>query len=96
MLDKIKQMYELKQKAEQVKRELESTDVEASAQNNQVKIVISGSQKVKSLEIADSLLGDKEDLQSSLVNCINNAIRNSQELAARKMKEITGINIPGL
>lgn len=96
MLDKIKQLYELRQKAEQMKKELENTTVDISSCGADVKITISGSQKVQSLEISDSLLSNKQMLETRLINCFNDAIRKSQELAARKMKEITGLNIPGL
>lgn len=98
MFDKMKQLFDLQNTMKIVKKELEVSSVEAQARNGQVRIVISGDQRVKSLEIADSLLGaqNKIPLQADLVSCFNEAIRKSQSLAADKMKEVTGINLPGL
>lgn len=98
MFDKMKQLFDLQNTMKTVKRELEVSSVEAQARNGQVRIVISGDQKVKSLEIADSLFGaqNKTSLQADLVSCFNDAIRKSQVLAADKMKQATGINLPGL
>jgi DNA-binding protein YbaB len=93
MLDKIKQIYELQQKAQAVKRELENSFAEVGSE---IKITISGSQKIQKLEITDDLLADKGKLQARLIDALNDAIRKSQELAAQKMKEITGINLPNL
>lgn len=39
---------------------------------------------------------EKTRLGSSLKDTFNRAIKRSQELAAQKMKDVTGLNIPGL
>lgn len=93
MLDKIKQLYELKQKTEQIKRELEQAEVEVV--EGDIKIVITGAQKIKKIELADSSCADKVALEAKLQGCVNSAIKKSQELAAKKMQEITGFNLPG-
>jgi len=98
MFDKMKQLFELQGKMKAVKKELESSIVEVESNNGQIKIVISGDQKIKSLEIADALIvkENKTDLCRDLASCFNEAVRKSQNLAASKMKEVSGINIPGL
>jgi len=97
MLDKIKQLMEVKRQAEQIKRELEDTTMEINDVNG-IKIAINGAQKFQSVEIADSLINvvHKEKLEHDLLKSINAAVVKSQNAAAQKMKEITGLNIPGL
>ena len=95
MLDQLKQLYELNKKTQQLKAELEKIEVEAVSREG-IKVIITGAQKIKSISVPDSLSSDKAKLENCLAEAFNNAIKQSQELAAKKMKEITGINIPGL
>jgi hypothetical protein len=41
-------------------------------------------------------LANKASFEKDLVSCFNEAIKKSQGLAAEKMKQVTGINLPGL
>jgi len=87
MFDKMKELMEMKSKAEQVKRELDSTYVETDEVDG-VKIVINGSQSFQSISIDENLLNaaNKERLESDLLKSVNNAVKESQNLAAQKMK----------
>ncbi|HDZ76815.1 MAG TPA: YbaB/EbfC family nucleoid-associated protein [Candidatus Omnitrophica bacterium] len=98
MLDKMKQLFELQGKMKQVKKELEASSVEVEAAGGQIKMVIGGDQKLKSLTIAESLISaeNKDRLSRDLLDCFNEAVKKSQSLAADKMKSVAGINIPGL
>ncbi|MDP1854068.1 MAG: YbaB/EbfC family nucleoid-associated protein [Candidatus Omnitrophota bacterium] len=97
MFDKMKQLFELQGKMQAVKKELENSSVESQSRGGDIKIVIRGDQKVSSINIADSLLSpeNKALFERDLVNCFNEAIKKSQGLAAEKMKQVTGINLPG-
>lgn len=98
MFDKMKQLFDLQGKMQTVKKELENSSVESQSRGGDIKIVIRGDQKITSINIADSLLSadNKASLEKDLVNCFNEAIKKSQSLAADKMKQVTGINLPGL
>ena len=97
MFDKMKGLMEMKKKAEELKRELDSANIEASEVRG-IKIVISGSQNFQSIEIAPELLNpeNQKRLENDLLRALNSAIKKSQNLAAQKMKAMTGLNIPGL
>lgn len=97
MLDKMKQLMEVKRQAQQLKRELDSAHVEVNDVPG-IKIVISGSQDFISLDIDERLLsaGNKSRFESDLLRSLNSAIKKSQNLAAEKMKSMTGFSIPGL
>ena len=86
MLDKMKQIMEMKKQADQIKRELDQVAVEVNDVRG-IKIVISGSQDFRSLEIDENLwtAQDKNRLQADLLKSINAAIKKSQAAAAQKM-----------
>ena len=97
MLDKIKQLMEVKKQAEQIKRELDGTRIEVNSVRG-IRIIIDGSQRFQSIEIDNEFLGveNKKRLEADLLYSLNSAMSKSQAMAAQKMKDLTGLNIPGL
>ena len=87
MLDKIKQLMEIKKQADQIKRELDATQIEVNEVRG-VKIVVSGAQEFQSLEIDQDLIqaDNKKRLEENLLRSMNVAIKKSQNVAAGKMK----------
>ncbi len=80
---------------------LETETVEVT--RNGITIVITGHQRVQSISVDPSVIdtSDEEwatDLQDLLVIAVNEAIEQSQMMAAQRMEAITGGlgNIPGL
>lgn len=75
--------------------ELENEMVEVSVGGGAVKVVISGHQRVQSISINKEMIdtSDEEwlnDLQDLLVLAVNQAVEQSQTLAAKRMESITG------
>jgi len=89
MLDKMKQLMEMKKQADRIKKELDASHVE-SDEGRGIKITINGSQTFQSIEIDESLIssGDKKKLESEMLRSVNAAIRKSQNVAAEKMKAV--------
>lgn len=84
MLNPFKQVGELKKMRDQameIQRQLQAEEV--TVEKNGVKIVISGDQKIKTLETNDK--GDND-----IKDAINEAIKKSQEVAARKLQQMGG------
>ncbi len=97
MFDKMKGLFEMQKKMQEIKRELENTNFDIQSSDGLVKITMNGSQEVKEIVIKDNLgESEKARLNSSLKDTFNRAIKRSQEVAAQKMKDVTGLNIPGL
>lgn len=97
MFDKIKGLMEMQKKMQQAKNELENTAFEVSSSDGLVKLTMNGSQEVQELSIQTELAHVKKQLlEQELKDVYNKAIKRSQEIAARKMKEITGFNMPGM
>lgn len=84
MFDKIKQLGQLKKMRDQamaIQKQLALEEVVIEEDN--IKIVITGDQKLKSLEI-DGLTNER------VLELINKAIKKSQEMAAKKLAEMSG------
>ena len=97
MFDKMKGLFEMQKKMQEVKRALEDTNFDLQSSDGAVKITMNGSQEIKEIVIKGNLEeSEKARLASSLKDTFNRAIKRSQEVAAQKMKEVTGFNIPGL
>lgn len=82
--DKVKQLGQLKKMRDQamaIQKQLAQEEIEINEDN--IKIVISGDQKLKILEI-DGLSNAR------VLELINKAIKKSQEMAARKLAEMSG------
>ena len=97
MFDKVKELMELKKKADQLKKELEGVIIEVN-DVRPIKVKINGAQIVQSIEIDESLLNpaQKNRIQMDLLRSINTAVKKSQQAAANKMKNMPGFNMPGL
>jgi DNA-binding YbaB/EbfC family protein len=99
----MQQIQKMQQDMEKAQAELEHETVEVSVGGGALKIVISGHQRVQSIELNPDVIDmdDEEwvtDLQDLLVVAVNQAIEQSQTMAAERMEKITGGlgNMPGL
>lgn len=84
MLDKFKQLGELKRMRDQavrIQKQLAAEKIEF--EEDGVKVIISGDQKIQLLEI------EGED-HADLAQVLNKALKKSQEVAARKVQEVSG------
>ncbi len=97
MFDKMKDLFTMQKKMQEVKRQLDSVTFEISSSDGVVKISMNGSQEVQSVAIKDNLTDvEKSRLAAILKDTFNRAIKRSQEVAAEKMKDSIGFNLPGL
>ncbi len=97
MFGKMKEVMEMKKQADKIKRELDSASVETNVVKG-IKIVITGSQDFKSIEIDESLIdaSKKGRLQADILRSVNAAIKQSQGIAASKMKALMPGGFPGM
>ncbi len=97
MFDKIKGLMEMQKKMQEIKRQLDSMTFEVKSSDGIVTVAMNGSQEVQYVSIAEPPSGLKADLLERLFkDTFNRAIQRSHELAAQKMKEVTGVNLPGM
>ncbi|MFN8121282.1 MAG: YbaB/EbfC family nucleoid-associated protein [Thermoleophilia bacterium] len=98
----LKQMQKMQSDMQRVQMELQEETVQASAGGGAVTAVVSGGLEIKAVKI-DPKVVDPEDvemLEDTIVAAVNEAMRQAQDLAQRRIGEITGglsgMGIPGL
>ncbi|MFA6526748.1 MAG: YbaB/EbfC family nucleoid-associated protein [Candidatus Buchananbacteria bacterium] len=96
MFNKIKAVQELRTQANQIKKALESEIVEGQGGWGKIKIKMDGNQDVKSVEIADDILGDKAKLEAGVKEAVNDTVKKVQRVMANKMSQMGGLNLPGM
>ncbi len=86
------QVQRMQAELEQAQQELAEQTIEASAGGGGVKVIMTGTQECRSVTIAAELLasGDVEMLQDLVQLAVNQAIKDSQLLAARRLSPLTG------
>ncbi len=99
MLEKMKSMFEAQKKMKDIQRGLENISVDFEGAGGRIKLSMSGTQKVLSINIDETLLcaENKELLQRELISSINGAASKVQKVAAQELKSAMGdLKIPGL
>ncbi len=92
MFDKMKGLFEMQKKMQEVKRILEETNFDMQSRDGLVKITMSGAQEVKDLKIKDGLTQEeKSRLEGSLKDAFNRSIKHAQTVAAQKMGRSPGL-----
>jgi hypothetical protein len=98
----LKQMQKMQAEMERVQLELQDEYVSATAGGGVVTATVSGGLEVKSIIINPKIVDpdDVEMLSDTIVAAINEAMRQAQEHAQRRIGEITGglsgLGIPGI
>ncbi len=95
----MKQAQQMQRRMAELQEELEHKKVEASAGGGMVTAVVSGKQQLLELRIDPSAVDpdDVEMLQDLVTAAVNEALKQSQQMAQEEMGKLTGgMNIPGL
>lgn len=88
----MKQVQKMQADMARLQEELAEKTVEATAGGGAVKVVMTGKQEVRELEIDPEVLNpdDVEMVQDILIAAFNEALRKSQDMVAQEMNKITG------
>ena len=95
----MKQAQQMQRRMAELQQELEKKQVEASAGGGMVTAVVSGKQQLINLKIEPAAVDpdDVEMLQDLVTAAVNEALKQSQQMAQEEMAKVTGgLNIPGL
>lgn len=84
MLDKLKQLGDLKKMRDQaMKIQKQLGQEEITVEESDIRVVISGDQKIKEFTV-------QGHSSEAAIGVLNTAIKQSQELAAKKLQEMSG------
>lgn len=96
MMGKLK---ETQQKIEDTKKRLDFVLIDEQSSDGLLKVTLTANRTVKSIEIDDSLLDDKEQLEDYLVLVMNKAIQKASDVNEAELGAVAkdGMpNIPGM
>lgn len=88
----LSQLRQMKDRLEQAQQELASEMVEVTSGGGKVRVKMSGTQECHAVQIAPDLIesGDLGKLEQLLMLAVNQAIHESQVVAARKLGPMAG------
>lgn len=95
----MKQAQKMQADIKKIQEDLAVAVVEATSGGGMVKVVATGAQEIKSIEIQPEAVDpeDVEMLQDLVLAAVNEALRKSKEMAAEQMAKVTGgLGMPGL
>ena len=96
MMGKLK---ETQEKVEATKKRLDTVSIEESSSDGLLKITLTANRTIKSVDIDDALLQDKEQLEDYLILVLNKAIEKATNIQEGEIAAVAkeGMpNIPGL
>jgi len=95
----LKQAQKMQEDMVTLQEELDSREYEVSSGGGVCKVVIKGTEEIKSISL-DPMIVDPDDietLQDIIVAGVNEAIKRVKETNAKEMQAITGgLNMPGM
>ena len=98
MFDKLKNLGEMMKKAKLVKDALGEITIEAASRDGKIKMSFDGENMLQSISIDEEYLNPsrKDEFEELLKSCIQEGIKKAQAAAAKKMKDVMGIDLPGM
>ena len=99
MMGMMSKLKEAQEKVEATKKRLDTVLIEEKSSDGLLKITITANREIKNIEVADSLLEDKEQLEDYLIINLNNAIKKATEVNEAEIGAVAkeGMpNIPGM
>ena len=97
--DFMQKIAKMQEEMMQAQEQLGEERLTVTAGGDAVKVVIDGKQRLRQIVISPDALaqGDVEMLQDLLVAAVNNAIEQSQTLAAERLQGLAGgLGLPGM
>ena len=99
MMNMMGKLKETQRKVEETKKRLDTVLIDENSHDSKVKVTLTANRKIKAIEIDETLLEDKEELEDYLILTLNKAIEratqvNETELAAVAKEGMP--NIPGM
>ena len=93
MMNKIK---ETQEKVEATKERLKTVSIEEKSQDGLLRVEITAAREIKNINIDDSLLEDKEQLEDYLVLTLNKAIARASEMNEAELAAVAKDGMPDI
>ncbi|UKM63913.1 YbaB/EbfC family nucleoid-associated protein [Flavobacteriaceae bacterium GSB9] len=99
MMNMMGKLKETQQKVEETKKRLDSVLVDETSNDGKLKITLTANRTIKSIEMDDELLEDKEQLEDYLILTLNKAIEKATKVNEAELGAVAKAgmpNIPGM
>jgi nucleoid-associated protein EbfC len=98
LADAFKKAQQVQEGAKKLQEELEAMEIEGEAGGGLVKVLLSGNQEPRRVEISPDVMGEGAEVLSDLVTAaMKDAYNKSTATMRARMEELTsGLNIPGM
>ena len=99
MFDIMGKIEDAKKNVEEARKRLDYVLIDAEAGNGMLKVTVTGNRMMKSIEINEELMKDKEMLEDYLMIALNKALEQAGEMQETELKKAATDampNIPGL
>ncbi|BAO56531.1 YbaB/EbfC family nucleoid-associated protein [Nonlabens marinus] len=96
MMGKLK---ETQQKVEDTKKRMSTVLIDEKSSDGLINITVTADRQIKTIEIADELLEDKEQLEDYLILNLNKALNRASEIYDKEVAAVASEgmpNIPGM
>jgi len=92
------QLFAAQQKAEEIKKRLDTISVYGEVENGAIKITATANKAITGIAIDEEFLkgADKEELEELLLTAINKALANAEEVSAAEMQSSAKDMLGGL
>ncbi|NJL22773.1 MAG: YbaB/EbfC family nucleoid-associated protein [Leptolyngbyaceae cyanobacterium SM1_3_5] len=98
LADAFKKAQQVQEGAKKLQEELENMEITGEAGGGLVKVVLSGNQEPRRVEVSPDVLGESAEVLSDLVlAAMKDAYNKSTATMRERMEELTGgLNLPGM
>ena len=98
LADAVKKAQQIQEGAKQLQEDLENMEIEGQAGGGLVKVIVSGNQEPRRVEISPEAMNEGAEVLSDLVSAaMQDAYQKSTETMRERMENLTGgLNLPNL
>ena len=82
------------QKIEDTKKRLDTVLIDEQSADGLLKVTLTANSKIKSVDIADTLLEDKDQLEDYLIVVLNKAIEKAASVNQAELDAVTRVDMP--
>lgn len=90
LFDKLKDVNEMRKQAKQIEMMLGSEEVMGKSSGEKIKITIDGNQKVKSVEVSDSIVGDRGEIARNIREALEDLNAKHKKMLQSKFGNMMG------
>ncbi|GAA4301638.1 YbaB/EbfC family nucleoid-associated protein [Aestuariibaculum suncheonense] len=96
MMNMMGKLKETQQKVEDTKKRLDTVLIDESSNDKKLKITLTANRTIKTIEIDDELLEDKEQLEDYLILTLNKAIEKATKVNEAELAAVAKEGMPSI